>query len=660
MTREMTNRAVTVARMSGGPGQDRELSHGRQDNLMFGYCKKIGLDVIKPFYEVASGLDASKRPTLLEVMEFVLDPANMISHVVFPDLSRFSRSKSDPQTYLKLLDDNDIIIHSAVDGTTSDDDNELYWDVSFLFNHEYSKTISRLTIGGQSQSVRNGNDISPVVAYGYEKYYVVEKENEGKEGKEVARQRPRWRPHPKHSEVVLLIFTMRDQKYLPMAICNHLNGLGIKAPRGGLWTTKTIINILRNLAYIGYSQVGKKSLSQFPKHRRKRELVQNPNAHPAIVPEDLFHRVQALMPKKPRAQREPPRSHASPNPLSDRVKCGKCQRNANMIIANSKSDGGKKLICSVKKNSGVAYCDSEDIELDDFLKTVGESMKERLSAPSIIQEQMETLAKNSEERVAREKDRQALKAKRLKEIDQEKANLMRGLAKAEEEFPENVQDFNQSLSRLNKEKEQINQQQQDMDEETSELMAFLADPEGVLEALQELGDRIDPDDLEVTSRFLKSIVNLVEVSDDDAEMYYSVPLPNTVETTAGYKAPARIKRAGHSLLLGISDPAHAGIDRCLVERYGAEARFPRTRGDRPRCQALDPEMDRVPPLTRAIGGTLEFRFPFPKQADAGGRPSRKSRAQQDSNLADHCVNRGKPIGTVTANIAEPNKLHGPT
>ena len=245
---------------------------------------------------------------------------------------------------------------------------------------------------------------------------------------------------------------------------------------------------------------GRSPAPQFPKHRRKRELVQNPNAHEAIVEKDLFNRVQALMPKKPRAQREPPRSHASPNPLSDRVKCGKCGHNANMIIANSGSDGGKKLMCSVKKNSGVAYCDIEDIELDDFLKTVGESLKERLSAPSIIQEQMETLAKNSEEHVAREKDRQALKAKRLKEIDQEKANLMRGLAKAEEEFPENVQDFNQSLSRLNKEKEQINQQQQDMDEETSELMAFLADPEGVLEALQELGDSIDPDDLEVTSK----------------------------------------------------------------------------------------------------------------------------------------------------------------
>ena len=117
------------------------------------------------------------------------------------------------------------------------------------------------------------------------------------------------------------------------------------------------------------------------------------------------------MPKIPRTQREPPRSHASPNPLSDRVKCGKCGRNANMIVSNSKSDGGKKLMCSVKKNSGVAYCDSEDIELDDFLKTVGESLKERLSAPSIIQEQMETLAKNREEHVARQKDRQARQSK---------------------------------------------------------------------------------------------------------------------------------------------------------------------------------------------------------------------------------------------------------
>ena len=598
MTREITNRAVTVARMSGGPGQDRELSHGRQDTLMFEYCKKISLDVVRSFHEVASGLDASKRPTFLEVMDFVLDPANRISNVVFPDLSRFSRSKSDPHTYLKILDENDIIIHSAVDGTNSDDDNELYWDVSFLFNHEYSKTISALTIGGQSQSVRAGNDISSVVAYGYEKYYVVEKAKEGKDGKEVTRQRPHWRPHPKHAEVVLTIFTMRDQKYLPMAICNHLNNQGIPAPRGGLWTVGTIRKMLRNITYIGYSQVGKRSTSQFPKHRRRRELIQNPNAHPAIVPEDLFYRVQALMPKKPRAQREPPRSHDSPDPLSDRVKCGNPGHDANMIVANSGSDGGKKIMCSVKKNSGVAYCDTEDVELDDFLKTVGKALKERLSIPSIVQEQLETLVKNSEEFAEQEKERQTAIAKRLKEIDQEKAKLMAGLRAAKADYPENVSDFNKELSDLNKEKEQKEQQKRDLDADTSELMAFVANPEGLLEAIREIGDQIDPEDLEVTSKFLKSFINRVDICGDNAVMYYSIPLANTVETPDGYMTSVPIERGSLGILLEHRDPAHAGIDLTSPTWRAVRSRLPRPRGDRPLNGTIQGGQERVAPPTR--------------------------------------------------------------
>ena len=588
MTKEITNRAVTVARISGGPGQDRELSHGGQDTVMFAYCKEEGLDVIKPFYEVASGLDASKRPTLLEVMEFVLDPANRIFHVVFHDLSRFSRSKSDPHTYLKLLQEHDIIIHSAQNKTNSDDDNELLWDIHIIFNHEYSKTISQLTIRGQSDSVRMGNDISPVVTYGYEKYYV----------EEGGRPRPRWRPHPEHSEVVLTIFTMRDQKFLPMGICNHLNGLGIPAPKGGLWTTGTIINFLRSITYLGYSQVGKNPTSAFPKHRKMRELVQNPNAHPAIVPKELFDRVQKLMPKKPRAQREPPRSHDSPNPISNRVKCGnRNHKLANMIVGPSNNDG-KKLMCSVKKNSGVRYCDTPDVKLDDFLNTLGGALKERLSVPAIIKEQLETLVKNSGKAIKQEKDRQAAITKRSKEIDQEKANLMKGIRAAKADYPENVSDFNKALSDLNKEKRQLEQQREDIDAESSELMAFLADPEGLMEALSELGNQIDPEDLPVTSDFLKSFIMRVDIRGDEASMYYSMPLTNTVETPDGFRTSVPIKREGSEILLEHCAPALAGIDPSPPAHARVAPRFPRTRGDRPRSSDYTATTDAVPPHSR--------------------------------------------------------------
>ena len=555
MKHPISNRAVTYARTSGRT-QDEKLSHGGQDTIMVPYCKEKGLHIVRSFYEVASALDTINRPEFLDAMRFVLDPANNISHVVFHDLSRFSRSKADPQTYLKLLDEHDIIIHSAQDKTNSDDDNELLWDVLFIFNNQFSKTISQLTIRGHTESVMMGNDISPVVTYGFEKYYV--KEDVKEDGKKDGRLRPRWRPHPVHAEHVKLIFKMRDEKHLPMAICNHLNGLKIPAPRGGLWTTGTIINILRNIAYIGYSQVGKRSSSKFPRHRRKRELVQNPKAHPALVEEELFYRVQTLMPKKPRAERPAPISHTSPNPLSYRVKCGNPGHDANMVVANSTS-GGKKVMCSVKKNSGIQYCSTPDVELDDLLKTVGKSLKERLSNPEILQEQLETLIRNSGDYAAQEKKRQAAIAKRLREITQEKDNLMKALGKAEQDYPENVSDFNNALSALNKEKEQLERQKNDIDEETAELMAFLADPEGLKEAIAEIGMAIDPEDLDLTKRFLQTFINRVDVFDQEATMYYSLPLPNTVPTEEGYRASGPIERGGSEILLEQSAPAKAGV-----------------------------------------------------------------------------------------------------
>ena len=594
MKHTISNRAVTYARTSGRT-QDEKLSHGGQDTIMVPYCKEKGLHIVRSFYEVASALDTINRPEFLDMMRFVLDPANNISHVVFHDLSRFSRSKADPQTYLNLLDEHDIIIHSAQDKTNSDDDNELLWDILFIFNNQFSKTISHLTIRGQSESVMMGNDISPVVTYGFEKYYV--KEDVKEDGKKDGRLRPRWRPHPVHAEHVKLIFQMRDEKHLPMAICNHLNGLKIPAPRGGLWTTGTIINMLRNFAYIGYSQVGKRSSSKFPRHRRKRELVQNPKAHPALVDEELFYRVQALMPKKPRAERPAPISHTSPNPLSYRVKCGNPGHDANMVVANSTS-GGKKVMCSVKKNSGIQYCSTPDVELDDLLKTVGKSLKERLSNPEILQEQLETLIRNSGDYAAQEKKRQAAIAKRLREITQEKDNLMKALGKAEQDYPENVSDFNNALSALNKEKEQLERQKNDIDEETAELMAFLADPEGLKEAIAEIGMAIDPEDLDLTKRFLQTFINRVDVFDQEATMYYSLPLPNTVPTEEGYRASGPIERGGSEILLEQSAPAHAGLDLAIAPGSPGWAWFPRTRGARPQHLPRSIGQSRVPPHTR--------------------------------------------------------------
>ena len=268
-----------------------------------------------------------------------------------------------------------------------------------------------------------------------------------------------------------------------------------------------------------------------------------------------------------------------------------------MVVANSKN-GGKKLTCAVKKRSGVNYCNNPDVELDDFLKSVGTSLKERLSAPSIIEEQLNTLASNTGEHIAQEKSRQEAIAKRLKEIEHEKANLMAALKTAAESFPENVQDFNQALGSLNKEKEQLSRQQKNLEEETQELIAFLADPDGLRETIQELGDQIDPEDLELTSRFLKSFINRVDVSCEEATMYYSMPLAKTVETKNGHRASATIERGDPEILLEQCAPAGAGIDPGPVGDNAPPLGFPRLRGDRPWWQYMRAVVGGVPPQAR--------------------------------------------------------------
>ncbi len=571
------NRAVTYTRTSG-KSQDKKLSHAGQDRVIFAYVADKQLHTIKSFSEVGSGLDTSERPEFLEMIAYVLDPANDISHVIFHDLSRFSRGTDDPYIYLRILDEHDIIIHAADDRTNSDDDNDLLWGVRFALNHQQSKDISSLTIRGHNESVLMGNDISPVVAYGYEKYYF----------EDGSKMRPRWRPHPERAAHVVMMYTMRSQGHFPMAIRDRLEDLGIPPPRGLRWTTGTILKILRSNTYLGYSQVGKTSKSKFPRHRRRRKLVENPNAHPPLVSQELFDRVQALMPKLSRAQRPSPKSYTSPNPLINRVKCANHndEPNANMVVANSRS-GGKKLTCSVKKGSGIRNCSNPDVELDDFLKTVGQSLAERLSNQGTMRQQLDDLNKTSGTQAAEEKDRQASIAKRLRAIEREKDTLIKGLRHAEQEFPENIADFNKALSALNKEKAQLEQQKTDIDHETKELMAFLAGPEGLSEAMAELGMAIDPEDLELTSRFLKTFIRRVEVSDDRATMYYSLPLPDTTMTEAGYMTSAPIQQGSSEILLDYAVPAAAWACGAaqIPDRPGRSRQAPTAR---PSCPASRP------------------------------------------------------------------------
>ena len=255
-----SNRAVTYARTSSA-GQSGELSHGGQFYDIEKYLKDNGLVEVRRFEEVGSGLSASSRKTFQQMFSFALGPENDIAHVVFYDLSRYSRGQSDPRLYLELLESNDMILHSVIEGNSEDAD-ELHWDIKFSLNHGQSRDISRLTLRGQRDAIRAGYAISSKIPFGYQRDYVTVGD----------KRHPIYVPHPVNAVHVTQMFDMKAQGRTTHEIYQYLLDNDVPSPTGlPRWPKETIRNVLTNRVYLGELEYFKSSRSRFPKNRKEHE-----------------------------------------------------------------------------------------------------------------------------------------------------------------------------------------------------------------------------------------------------------------------------------------------------------------------------------------------------------------------------------------------------
>ena len=139
--RKKTNLAYSYSRKSG-PGRNQlSLSGQHRDELL--YMERNGLVELEHFEDIGTGLDTDDRDGFLRMIAKALDPANRASHLVFYDLSRFTRSKIDPHVYLELFDEHDITVHTVMDGERSETD-----DIAWLdFTQNLKRTMDVPALG---------------------------------------------------------------------------------------------------------------------------------------------------------------------------------------------------------------------------------------------------------------------------------------------------------------------------------------------------------------------------------------------------------------------------------------------------------------------------------------------------------------------------------
>ena len=298
--------------------------------------------------------------------------AGMFDFIITKEISRFSRSTLDSIKYTQeLLENNVGVLFQNDNINTLDTDSEFRLVImAGVAQDEIRKLSERLKFGFR-QAIKNGHVLGNGKLYGYDKKDCVLTINE------------------EEAEIIRIIFDLyANQKLGTRSISKKLTEMSYTSREGNAFNTLTIRHILENPKYKGW-YCGNKTQSLDYRTKKKAfldesEWVMYPDPSiPAIVPEELWNRANALYKKRREEMMEHTSGESFQNryPYSTKIICEEHGTTFHRQVLESKK--GKKEVwqCKVYRTHGRAACSAPQIrssELDLILSRIfKELMKEK-------------------------------------------------------------------------------------------------------------------------------------------------------------------------------------------------------------------------------------------------------------------------------------------
>ncbi len=311
------------------------------------------------YREVVSGETIADRPEIQTLLRKIENPRYRAVLVV--EIQRLSRGDlEDAGRLIKLLRyTNTFVITPQRTFDLKNDFDRDYFERELKRGNEFLEYTKKIMGNGRLLSVGQGNYIASVPPYGYDKVWVTE-------GK---RKCPTLSENKEQADVVRMIFDMYvNQDMGRTNICHRLDEMGIKPPRGKLWSAPALKDMLQNVHYIGKVKWNWRKtvtvvedseiLKTRPKSKNGDFLIYE-GKHQGIVPEELFCAAQEKQGKNHRAKS----TTKIRNPLAGLLWC-KCGR-AMSLRTYKKNDGSDRcaprLICDDQANCQNGSCLYDEI-----------------------------------------------------------------------------------------------------------------------------------------------------------------------------------------------------------------------------------------------------------------------------------------------------------
>ena len=318
-------RGVIYARYSSDAQREESIDAQIRENTAF--AQRSGIEIVGTYIDRALSAKTDNRP---EFQQMIRDSAKKKFDVVIVwRLDRFSRNRYDSAKYKAILKKNNVRVISATENISENPEGILLESVLEGYAEYFSAELAVKVTRGMVENALKAKYNGGTVPLGY----TIDENNH-------------FQIDPITAPAVLEMFEMYASGSTMQEIVDTMNAMGIRSGRGKLITVNGVTRMLHNRKYIG-------------EYRFQDVVI--PNGVPAIVPQELFDRVQERMASNHKA----PAKHKAEDEylLTTKLFCGHCQRM--MVGESGTSRTGQthryyKCI-GVKKHLG---CDKKSVKKD--------------------------------------------------------------------------------------------------------------------------------------------------------------------------------------------------------------------------------------------------------------------------------------------------------
>ena len=376
--------AVIYARYSSD--NQREESIEGQIRECTAYAERNGITVVRHYIDRALSAKTDNRP---DFQQMIRDSNKKLFEIVLVwKFDRFARNRFDSANYKMILKKNNVHLISVMEPIAEGSQGILVETLLEGMAEYYSAELSEKVIRGQTENALKGKCTGGTGTIGYkideEKFYRID---------------------PLVAPFVLEAFQRYDNGEKIVEILNYLNEKGVRNILGGKLTCSSMNTMLKNRRYIGELSF--------------RDTVV-PDAIPAIVPKDLFDRVQKRLEKNKRA---PARGKADEEYLlTTKLFCGKC--GALMFGESGTSATGRTYYyykcATAKRRKG---CNKKTVQKDWLESLVVQETMKLIQDDAMIERIVQLVMdfQNQENTTI------PLLEKQLREVDRKLDNLMKAI-----------------------------------------------------------------------------------------------------------------------------------------------------------------------------------------------------------------------------------------